>query len=172
MNIVTKHSLFSRGWPMATRIERSTKRGDSSRPGPDGPRGGWLTGCSREMLSDPLGFNLRTWRRYGDVSRIRAFAGISVYLLTHPDAVEHVLVRNHRNYRKPDFFNGPVGELAGEGLVTSEGDTWRTHRKLIQPAFHRERLAGLGALMAGAAEEMARGWQQEPALPGRTFDIL
>jgi cytochrome P450 len=67
-----------------------------------------------------------------------------VYLVVRPEAVEHVLVRNHRNYRKPNFFNGPVGELVGQGLVTSEGEPWRAHRKLIQPAFHRDRLAGSG----------------------------
>jgi hypothetical protein len=73
------------------------------------------------MHADQLGFYRRTWEQYGDHARIRAFPGIYVYLLAHPDAVEHVLVRNHRNYRKPDFFNGPVGELAGQGLVTAGG---------------------------------------------------
>jgi cytochrome P450 len=127
-------------------------------------------GCVGAMQADPLGFNQRTWRQYGDYARIRAFPGIYVYLLAHPEAVEHVLVRNHKNYRKPDFFNGPVGELAGQGLVTSEGETWRTHRKLVQPAFHRERMAGLGTLMAGAAEAMARDWERSG--PGRVLDIL
>src|SRR5262245_56420129 len=137
---------------MATQLEQAPRPGLPGVPAraPDGPRGHWLLGCAKEMHADPLGFYERTWGRFGDYARIRAFPVIPVYLLADPEAVEHVLVRNHRNYRKPDFFNGPVGELAGRGLVTSEGDTWRTHRKLVQPAFHRERLAGLGALMAGA----------------------
>ena len=72
-----------------------------------------------------------------------------MYMLSHPDAIEHVLVRNHRNYRKPALITGPIGELAGKGLVTSEGELWRRQRQLAQPAFRRERIAGLGLLMAG-----------------------
>src|SRR4051794_15629574 len=123
---------------MATQLQPSSPRRTGGRSAPDGPRGHWLMGCVRSMLADPLGFNQETRRRYGDVARIRAIPGFYVYLVTHPEAVEHVLVRNHKNYRKPDFFNGPVGELAGQGLIVSEGETWRSHRKLIQPAFHRD----------------------------------
>ena len=56
-----------------------------------------------------------------------------MYFLVRPEHVEHVLVRNHLNYRKPDFFNDNVGLVAGQGLVTSEGATWRSQRKLAQP---------------------------------------
>jgi cytochrome P450 len=135
-----------------------------------GPRGHWLTGCMREFRSDPLGLYRRTWQNHGDIARIRAFPGIYVYFLVHPDAVEHVLVRNHLNYHKPDFFNDNVGELSGNGLITSEGDTWRTQRKLVQPAFHRERLARLGEVMVEATEGLLRDWERGE--PGRRIDIL
>src|SRR4051812_3159826 len=170
VNIETDPSSFREERGMATRLEPPQPPSSRARPAPDGPRGHWLIGCMRAMQADPLGFNWRTWCQYGDIARIRAFPGVGVYLLAHPDAVEHVLVRNHKNYRKPDFFNGPVGELAGKGLVTSEGDAWRAHRKLIQPAFHRERLAGLAGRMAEAAEATARDWERQQ--PGRTLDIL
>jgi len=77
---------------------------------------------------------------------------IYVHLLTHPEAVEHVLQKNHRNYRKPDFFNRTVGLLAGNGILTSEGDFWLRQRRLMQPAFHRQHLAKLVPLMVAAAE--------------------
>ena len=57
-----------------------------------------------------------------------------------------------------------MGELSGNGLVTSEGDTWRTQRKLVQPAFHRDRLAGLAEVMVAATESLVREWERgEPA---------
>src|SRR3954463_11456059 len=123
---------------------------------PTGPRGNWLVGCMRHLRRDPLGLYTRANRDYGHYVRIRAFPGVYVHLLTHPEAVEHVLQKNHRNYRKPDFFNKPVSLLAGNGVLTSEGDFWLKQRRLMQPAFHRQSLAKLVPLMVGAAEAFVR----------------
>src|SRR5207248_16080 len=76
-----------------------------ARPEWAGPRGSWLLGCMRQFQRDPLTLYTRANREFGHYVRIRAFPGIHVYLLTHPEAVEHVLQKNHKNYRKPDFFN-------------------------------------------------------------------
>jgi len=68
-----------------------TPGGPSPRLPPDGPRGSWLLGCMRQLQRDPLGLYTRANREYGHYVRIRAFPGVYVYLLTHPDAIEHVL---------------------------------------------------------------------------------
>jgi cytochrome P450 len=135
-----------------------------------GPRGHWLLGCMRELQRNPLELYTRAWREYGDHVRIRAFAGVYVYLLVHPEGVEHVLSRNHKNYRKPDFFNGPFSLLTGNGVVTSEGDHWFRQRRLMQPAFHRQHHANLVRPMVAAAEGFVR--EREAAGPGQPLDIL
>jgi cytochrome P450 len=145
-----------------------------ARPAPrkqfTGPRGNWLLGCLPEFRRDPMGLYLRTNREHGHYARIRAFPGIYVHLLTHPDAVEHVLQKNHKNYRKPDFFNKPVGLLTGNGVLTSAGDFWLRQRRLIQPAFHRQHLAKLVPLMTAAAETFVR--ERLAAGPGQAVDML
>src|SRR5437868_4396194 len=103
-------------------------------------QGHWLLGCVRELRGDFLGLYERAWRAKGDYIRIRALPGYCFNLLAHPNAVEHVLQKNSRNYRKPDLFNKPLRELFGDGLVTSEGDLWKSQRKLIQPAFTRQHI--------------------------------
>lgn len=135
-----------------------------------GPRGSRLLGCMRQMQRDPLGFYAQANRDYGHYVRIRAFPGIYVHLLTHPEAVEHVLQKNHKNYRKPDFFNDTVSLLAGNGILTSEGDFWLRQRRLMQPAFHRSHLANLAPLMVAAAEAFVA--EQQTAPPGQPFDML
>src|SRR5437764_1337289 len=135
-----------------------------------GPRGSWLLGCLRQLQRDPLGLYTRANREFGHYVRIRAFPGIHVYLLTHPEAIEHVLQKNHKNYRKPDFFNKTVSLLAGNGVLTSEGDFWLRQRRLMQPAFHRQHLANLAPLMAAGAETFVR--EQQAATPGQVVDIL
>lgn len=117
-----------------------------------GPNGHWLRGCIRQMQADPLGFYSNAWRQYGDYVRVRAVRGIDCYVLTHPDAVEHVLHKRHRNYRKPNVFYKSVGLLVGNGLFTNEGDSWTNQRRLVSPAFYTQHLARLcPGIVEGAA---------------------
>jgi len=133
-----------------------------------GPRGHWLGGCLHQMRCDPLGLYAQARRDYGDYVRIRVIPGFHCYVLTHPDAVEHVLHKRHQNYRKPDIFYDSVGLLVGNGLFTNEGESWRSQRQLAQPAFHSQSLALLSPLIVQAAEAFVR---QHQADAGRPIDI-
>jgi cytochrome P450 len=120
-------------------------------------RGHWLWGASREAARDVLGVYTDA-ARLGDVVRLRAAAPIKWYAAFSPSAVERVLHGNQRNYRKPPLVVGAVAQLAGMGLFTLDGDRWLARRRLLQPAFHRERLAALAGLMATAASDTAERW--------------
>ena len=124
----------------------------------------------RQLQRDPLDLYRHAWLRHGDYVRLRALPGVAVYLLAHPDAIEHVLHINQKNYRKPDFFYRSVGLLAGKGILTSEGDFWRKQRRLMQPVFLKNSVAKLSAHMVEANGQLIREWQQ--AKDGRMLDIL
>ena len=64
-----------------------------------------------------------------------------------PAVIQHVLQKNHRNYRKSKIQTGILAHYVGQGLLTSDGPYWLQQRRLIQPGFHRERLATLVSLM-------------------------
>jgi cytochrome P450 len=115
-------------------------------------RGHWLLGCLREIFKDPLGLYTRAWREHGDYVRLRIAPLAYAYLLSHPHAVEHVLQKNARNYRKPELLTKPMRPLIGNGLFVSEGEFWLRQRRLMQPAFHRQQLARLAPLMVFATE--------------------
>jgi cytochrome P450 len=134
-----------------------------------GPHGHWLWGCLRQFQRDPLSLYTEANREFGHYVRIRAFPGIYVYPLTHPEAVEHVLQKHHKNYRKPDYFNKTVGLLTGNGIFTSEGDIWLRQRRLIQTAFQRQQLAKLVPHIIAAAESFN---QEQCIRLGQPFDIL
>jgi cytochrome P450 len=129
-----------------------------------------LFGCLRPFQRDQLNFLRDIWRTHGDYVRIPTLPGFDVYFLADPAAIEHVLVKNHRNYRKPAFLTGPVRLLLGNGLFTSEGDFWLRQRRLSQPAFLRGAIVRLAAPMTAAADDLMRTWEAAP--DGRTVDIV
>ena len=133
-------------------------------------RGHWLFGTMPQVAGDPLGLYESAWKQYGDIVRLRALPGVYFFLLVHPDAIEHVLAKNHKNYRKPDSFNVPASLLAGKGLLTDEGPSWFTRRRLVQPAFSRQRLSALDGPVVLATAAMIEQWRQ--ARDGQVLDIL
>jgi cytochrome P450 len=100
-----------------------------------------------------LNFLIRLNERYGDMAYFRLFT-VPACVVSDPAAVEQVLVAQNHNFTKSQDYRALQGIL-GEGLLTSEGDMWKRHRRLVQPAFFRERIAAYGPMMTAAAEKMA-----------------
>lgn len=135
-----------------------------------GPRGSLILGSLPELMKGPPAFYARMRSEYGDVVRLRSFLPFFWHLVSHPDGIEHVLQTNQQNYRKGKLFNKPVGLLTGNGLVTSEGDFWRRQRRLVQPAFHRQRVSSYAKVVTSATEDMLKRWDVY-AKSGEQFDV-
>jgi cytochrome P450 len=113
------------------------------------------------MLRDPLAGYLRLWAAYGDAIRVPISPGSSIFLLARPEYAEHVLAQNQDNYVKA-FTYRPLRALIGNGLLTSEGEDWRRHRRLVQPLFARRDVRAFGPAMTGAASRMLTDWDALP----------
>ena len=143
-----------------------------------GPRGVPWFGSTFEAWKDPLRLMASAVRDHGHVVQFR-FGPFDYVLVDEPAGVKHVLVDNPKNYTKSRNYEG-LKLVLGEGLVTSEGDHWRRQRKLAQPAFHREKLAGFCATMGAATTEMLARWERADAdtvdahheMMRLTFDIV
>ena len=125
---------------------------------PPGPSGERLLGSLREFAADTLGFATRLAREYGEVARFR-LVNREAWLLSSPAAVERVLVENQRNYVKHTFFWRKVDAIFGKGLLTNEGEDWRRQRRLVQPAFHHDRIAEYARVMVDYAIDRVAGWR-------------
>ncbi len=130
-----------------------------------GPPGNFLFGNLIDFGRDVLGFFTTAARDYGDVVSLRLGRAPGC-LLNHPEYFEYVLLTNNRNFIKHTFFWQHVTEIFGKGLVTNEGAPWLRQRRLAQPAFHRDRIAGYGATMVDYTERMLDSWK-----PGQTRDL-
>src|SRR5215831_4277954 len=116
-----------------------------------GPRFRSPFGFLAALRRDTLGFLQQCHRQFGDVVEIRFWPWRS-YMFFRPEHIRHVLQENHRNYWKGTVIQ-KVKRIGGEGLVFSDGDLWRRQRQLIQPAFHRERIAALAEMMVDTTAE-------------------
>ena len=72
---------------------------------------------------------------YRDPFVTRHFLGRTNILLNDPDAIHHVLVDNHANYRRSAASIRILRPITGQGLLLSEGDAWRLQRRTVAPAL-------------------------------------
>jgi cytochrome P450 len=131
---------------------------------PPGPRANPLLGNFLEFNRDRAGFLTHLAREYGDIVQFRL--GLDRFvLLNHPDYVRDVLITHQANFHKGRALTR-AKRLMGEGLLTSEEEVHLRQRRLMQPAFHRERLAVYGDAMVEQAARLTQQWQD-----GATVDI-
>src|SRR5262245_49917803 len=135
---------------------------------PPGPRGLPVLGLLLAVRRDPTAVFMNAASRFGDVAYLK-IGPRRGYLITNPADVRHVLQDNARNYHKSPLYN-KLRTVLGDGLLTSEDEFWLRQRRIAQPAFHRQRLAGLAAVMADAARDAAAGWEAI-ASAGQPVDI-
>ena len=124
---------------------------------PPGPKPHFIIGNMPLASGEPLPIFEKWAREFGDIFYYRAL-WIHVYFLNHPDLIESVLVRNYQNFLK-DHVIRKSRWFFGDGLLTNEGESWLRQRRLAQPAFHRERIAGYAKIMTGYADEMLAKWR-------------
>ena len=106
---------------------------------------------------DPLALYCEWGRRYGDIFYYRMLHR-HIYFVNEPELVKQVLVTDAASYIKGEAVRYNR-RIFGKGLVANEGESWRTQRRLIQPAFHRERIEGYGRTMVAYTERMIAGWR-------------
>jgi cytochrome P450 len=112
---------------------------------PPGPSGRFQPRNAMRLRRDEIAFYRSMVREYGDIVRFR-LGPFTANLITHPDAIETVLVgRNHDVHKSP--FYEAMKRVLGEGLLTSEDELHKRQRRLIQPIFHHRRIDEYGQAM-------------------------
>ena len=118
----------------------------------------------RIVLRDPIAGYDAMRREYGDAVRLPFTRKRAFFLLSRPEHAEHVLVAHQDRYVKA-FTYKPLRAFLGDGLLTSEGDVWQRHRRLVQPVFSHRRIQAFAPQMVSAAQARVATWR-----PGAQVD--
>src|SRR6202167_4564529 len=113
-------------------------------------------GVLTPFRQDPPGFLLRNARQHGDLVYL-PLARQHAYLVNRPEWIRDILVTHQSNFTKSRMLER-AKVLLGDGLLTSEGEFHTRQRRLVQPAFHRDRLLRYSADMVECAARAGRTW--------------
>ena len=91
-------------------------------------------------------------KKYGDVCYISGGLG-RLYLVNNPDYIHDILVSDHKNFVK----RSPL-KFLGNGLITSNGEYHHKQKRLIQPAFHQDRIASYAPIVTDFTQRMCAEW--------------
>lgn len=91
------------------------------------------------------------------------------FIINDPDGIRHVLLDHAANYRKSDLTRRLLEPGIGRGLLTSEGETSRRHRRIMAPSFDPRSVARYAPIMADVAHELLERWRSLPV--GGEIDI-
>ena len=108
---------------------------------------------SLEIVKNPLNFHKVNFEKKGDTFKLMIGFTNSVLFSRDPRLLQYTLQKNHRNYIKSPIQTHDLAKYIGKGLLTAEGEHWKTQRKLIQPKFHKKHLAQLFQIIDSTIDE-------------------
>jgi len=122
------------------------------------PKGLPLLGHIRPFKRDPLEFYVETAQEYGPVARFQL--GQREFIqLSDPEYVEHVLVHNNDAYVKGREFREMLEPIVGNGIIATDGEEWRSQRRLLEPAFHPEEIERYSTVVTDIVERHCDQWR-------------
>jgi cytochrome P450 len=113
------------------------------------------------MARNPVRVLTKYTQLHGNTFRFY-FGGIKEAIVTtDPAVIQHVLKTNSENYHKSEIQKKRMGHFLGKGLLTTEGEAWRTQRRLIQTGFERKQLEVLSSIMQDSLADSLRDFDRQ-----------
>lgn len=107
----------------------------------------------KRILKNPLPFHHENFQKFGNSFRVNVGPPGGVMFTRDPKIIRHILRKNHKNFEKSALQTVDLAKYIGKGLLTSNGEHWWVHRRMIQPAFHKSKLESLLGTMKSAIDQ-------------------
>ncbi|MCK0192171.1 cytochrome P450 [Arenibacter sp. F20364] len=122
---------------------------------------------ARRILKNPLPFHHENFEQYGDCFKVQLSTKEIVLFTRSPGLIKHILQKQHKKFIKSPLQTVDLAKYIGHGILTSNGEHWRTHRRMVQPAFHKKKLHNLMGVMREAIL-----MELERIKPGKVQDVF
>ena len=107
-------------------------------------------------------------QEFGDVAPLPAF-GVPFFLFCHPEHIEEILRQKNRSFKKDRYLDA-LRPMLGNGLFTSEGETWRRQRAVARPLFAAQQIKEYAGIVVAFADRLIGTWQRPDARRARRHD--
>jgi cytochrome P450 len=92
------------------------------------------------VRKNPIPFHKRYFDKFGDSFSLKIGFSKHIILSRDNEVAQYILQKNQKNYHKSKFQSVYLSKYLGKGLLTVDGDFWLKQRRLIQPAFHKQKM--------------------------------
>jgi cytochrome P450 len=121
----------------------------------------------KTILKNPLPFHRANFEKYGDIFKVEVGFRKTIIFTRDATIIRHILQKQHKKYQKSELQTVDLAKYIGHGILTSNGEHWRIHRRMVQPAFHKKKLQGLLGIMKQAIDSELKRIE-----PGTTQDVF
>lgn len=121
---------------------------------PPGPKPSYPGSSYFRFRKNPLAFLEYLAREFGDISHWK-IGWQHVFFVNHPNFIRDVLVADSHKFRTG---LETAKDMVGEGVLTSDGELHRRHRRIMQPAFSHDRIATFAETITKQTEHMSSRW--------------
>src|SRR5690348_17181615 len=94
------------------------------------------------------------------------------FFVNEPGAIKHILLDNATSYHKTEITRRLLEPGLGRGLLTSEGETWRRHRRIMAPAFDHRSIIGYAPIMTEMAERDRKSTRLNSSHPSISYAVF
>ncbi len=119
---------------------------------------------SVSFLKDPIKFIGKSMDKFGHTYTAHLPQNRTLIITQDAGFVEYVLRENQKNYQKSVLSTDRAATFLGTGLLFANGEEWLTQRRLIQPGFHQQKIAGLYDIVAKSITDFLSAFPEKEAV--------
>ena len=98
--------------------------------------------------------------------------GNAFLFIVDPDLIKDFISNQEKNYNKAEEFINLNKFFLGNGVLTSEGEVWRKHRKIASNAFHFDFIKSTVPVIEQVAQEVFDGIARENLSSVDIMDVM
>ncbi|KAJ4975954.1 hypothetical protein NE237_001060 [Protea cynaroides] len=118
---------------------------------------------SHDIVPRVLSFHLQTTQKYGKKSAFWFGTNPRLYIMD-PDLIRDIMSNKFGHLAK--LKRNRILRFFLSGVVAYEGEKWAKHRRIINPAFHMEKLKHMLSAFYTSSNEMVSRWEKLITLEG------